>query len=42
MMTIDEDPQCGGSYVRDPETGALMPADPIKDQPAEIGVEDEE
>ncbi len=25
-MSDDKDPQQGGSYLRDPETGALVPA----------------
>lgn len=34
-MTTDTDPQQGGSYVRDPDTGALTPAPvPETDQAA--------
>ena len=43
-MSIDQDPQRGGSYVRDPETGALTPApaEPTTDQPADPGDEIQE
>jgi len=42
-MSTDQDPQRGGSYVRDPETGALvpMPAE-TTDQPADTGDEIQE
>lgn len=47
-MSTDQDPQRGGSYVRDPETGALLPApaEPLTetptDQSAEPGAETKE
>ena len=43
-MSTDQDPQRGGSYVRDPETGALTPAhaDTATDQPADTGDEIQE
>lgn len=47
-MSTDQDPPRGGSYVRDPETGALLPApaEPLTetptDQPADTGAETKE
>lgn len=42
-MSTEQDPQSGGSYLRDPETGALvpMPAEPT-DQTAETGDQKQE
>lgn len=28
MNDMDQAPQQGGSYIRDPETGALLPVEP--------------
>lgn len=43
-MSADQDPPRGGSYVRDPETGALTPApaETTTDQPADTGDEIQE
>lgn len=34
-MSVEQDPQQGGSYLRDPDTGELVPATP--QEPADDG-----
>lgn len=40
-MTNDTDPQQGGSYLRDPETGELTPCPPIQPKPADSAADQE-
>ena len=42
MTTPERDPQAGGSYLRDPKTGELVPVKPTESPPPEGAEKDKE